>query len=138
MEEAGGGFERRGEVRYRRRGGTQTLRCDDLGGRSADDGRQRVTSGGYTGGRVITEAGTREEEDVRKKVATSEENGRDRRGGLAWGCWGLQKLGRYDYHLAFFFSKCEALDPSFCDHHFHYDHHLAPSLDWTTFSNSHT
>ena len=50
-----------------------------------------------------------------------EEKGHDRRGGWRGGCWGRQKLGRYDHHLAFFFSKCEALDPSFCDHHFHYD-----------------
>ena len=75
MEEAGGGFERRGEVRYRRRGGTRTLRYGDLGGRSADGGRQRVTGGGCVGGRAITEAGTREEEDVRKKVATSRRRG---------------------------------------------------------------
>ena len=84
MEEASGGFERRGEVRYRRRGGARTLRCGDLGGRSADGGRQRVTGRGCAGGRAITEAGTREEEDVRKKVATSEEKGRDRRGGWRW------------------------------------------------------
>ena len=101
MEEAGGGFERRGEVRYRRRGGARTLRCGDLGGRSADGGRQRVTGRGYAGGRAITEAGTREEEDVQKEGGDLGGEGARPAGRLAWGCWGRQKLGRYDHHLAF-------------------------------------
>ena len=66
------------------------MRCGDLGERSADGGRQRVTSGGYAGGRAITEAGMREEENVRKKVATSEEKGRDRRGGWRGGVGGAR------------------------------------------------
>ena len=46
------------------------------------------------------------------------------------------KNGSYYYTFAlspflffsFFFSKCEALDPSFCGHHLHHDHPLAPPL----------